>query len=104
MRRKLKYGHLPPKTLISTPWECLCVDLIGPYTLKGRDNLQITFMALIVISSASSWFKTVELPLITSLWRQIVNGKELLTADKIFGKTSDHMARVVNKTRLYSYS
>jgi hypothetical protein len=27
-RRKLKYGKLPTKLLISTPWEALCVDLI----------------------------------------------------------------------------
>ncbi len=26
-----KYGHLPPKTVYTIPWECLCVDLIGPY-------------------------------------------------------------------------
>ncbi len=35
-RRTLKYGHLPPKSVISNPWECLCVDLIGPYTLKAE--------------------------------------------------------------------
>jgi hypothetical protein len=23
-RRNLKYGHLPPKTIITNPWECLC--------------------------------------------------------------------------------
>jgi hypothetical protein len=44
-----KYGHLPPKTVYTIPWECLCVDLIGPYTLKGKDNLQIDFMALTMI-------------------------------------------------------
>ena len=35
-KRSLKYGHLPSKIVISTPWEALCVDLIGPYTLKGK--------------------------------------------------------------------
>jgi hypothetical protein len=45
-RQNLKYGHLPPKTIITNPWEHLCVDLIGPYTLKGKYNLQIDFMAL----------------------------------------------------------
>ncbi len=38
-RQKLKYRHLSPTTVISNTWECLCVDLIGPYTLKGKDNL-----------------------------------------------------------------
>ncbi len=52
-RRSQKYGHLPPKIVYTIPWECLCVDLIGPYTLKGKDNLQIDFMALTMIDPAS---------------------------------------------------
>ncbi len=35
-RHSQKYGRLPPKLVITTPWKALCVDLIGPYTLKGR--------------------------------------------------------------------
>jgi hypothetical protein len=59
-RWNLKYGHLPPKTIISNSWECLCVNLIGPCTLKGKDNLQINFMALTMIDPASSWVEIVE--------------------------------------------
>ena len=29
-RWNVKYGHLPPKSVMSNPWEFLCVDLIGP--------------------------------------------------------------------------
>jgi hypothetical protein len=29
-KRTKKYGHLPSKIVISTPWEALCVDLAGP--------------------------------------------------------------------------
>eukprot|EP00804_Cyclotella_cryptica_P004887 CCRYP_004939-RA/>CCRYP_004939-RA protein AED:0.40 eAED:0.34 QI:0/0/0/1/1/1/2/0/530 len=43
-RRQLKYGKLPPKLAITNPWEALCVDLIGPYTLKGRNKTQIDFI------------------------------------------------------------
>jgi hypothetical protein len=52
-----KYGHLPSKIVSSTPWETLCVNLVGPYTLKGKDGLSIDFMALTMIDPASSWFK-----------------------------------------------
>jgi hypothetical protein len=31
-RRSQKYGPLPPKTVYTIPWNCLCVDHIGPYT------------------------------------------------------------------------
>ncbi len=34
-RHSQKYGHLPPKLVITTPWKALCVDLIGPYTLNS---------------------------------------------------------------------
>ncbi len=102
-RQTLKYGHLPPKTLKSNPWECLCVDLIGLCTLEGKDNSQIDFMALTMINPASSWFEIIESPVITWLCRQTVNGKELLIADKIFDKTSDPIANLVNKTWLSRY-
>jgi hypothetical protein len=44
-RHSQKYGHLPPKLVITTPWTGLCVDLIGPYTLKGKDGLSIDLCA-----------------------------------------------------------
>jgi len=40
-KRTQKYGHLPSKIVISTPWEALCVNLVGPYTLKGKDGSSI---------------------------------------------------------------
>jgi hypothetical protein len=102
-RRNLKYGHLPPKTVISYPWGCLCVDLICPYTLQGKDNLQTNFMALTMISPSSSWFEIMELPIITQLHRQIVNGKKLHIANKIIDKTLDYIATLTNKTLLSRY-
>eukprot|EP00804_Cyclotella_cryptica_P012263 CCRYP_013852-RA/>CCRYP_013852-RA protein AED:0.46 eAED:0.46 QI:0/0/0/1/0/0/2/0/146 len=61
-RRQLKYGKLPTKLAITNPWEALCVDLIGPYTLKGKDKTQIDFMCVTMIDPATSWFEIVELP------------------------------------------
>ncbi len=98
-----KYGHIPPKTVCTIPWECLCVDLIGTYTLKGKDNLQIDFMALTMINPASSWLEIAELPVVKQLRRQTVNGKELLIADEIFDKTTECIAKLVNKTWLCRY-
>jgi hypothetical protein len=81
----------------------LCVDLIGPYTLSGKDNLQIDFMALTMIDPASSWFKIAELPVVEQLRQQTVNGKKLSIADEIFDKTSECIAKLVNKTWLRRY-
>jgi hypothetical protein len=52
------------KTVITVPWQALCVDLIGPYTLKGKDGTVIDFTALTMINPITSWFKIVELSLI----------------------------------------
>ncbi len=51
------------KLAITNPWEALCVDLIGPYTLKGKDITQIDFMCVTMINPATSWFEIVELPI-----------------------------------------
>jgi hypothetical protein len=61
-RHSQKYRHLPPKLVITTPWNALCVDLIGSYTLKGQDGFSIDFMCLTMINPATSWLEIVELP------------------------------------------
>jgi hypothetical protein len=45
-----------------TTWQVLCVDLIGPNTLKGKDGASIDFMCLTMIDPTMSWFEIVELP------------------------------------------
>ncbi len=65
--------------------------------------MQIDFMALTMIDPVSSWFKIAELPIVKQLRQQTVNGKELLIADEIFDKTSERIAKLVNKTWLCRY-
>jgi hypothetical protein len=89
--------------VISTPWEALCVDLIGPYTLKGKDGLSIDFMALTMIDPASSWLEVVELPTISGLMIKMVSGKEKVIKEEIFDKSSDQISRLVNKIWLCRY-
>ena len=63
-RSKHSYGKLPPKQVLSIPWETLCVDLIGPYTIKGKDGTVLDFMCLTMIDPVSNWFEIVELPVV----------------------------------------
>jgi hypothetical protein len=102
-KRKRKYGHLPSKTIITVPWRALCVDLIGPYTLRGKDGTIIDFMALTMINPATSWFEVVELPLVRRLKTITVNGKESSIVEEIFDKISERIARLVNKKWLSRY-
>jgi hypothetical protein len=91
-KHKLKYGHLLSKIVITIPWWALCVDLIGQYTLKGKDGTVINFMALTMIDPATTWFKVVKLPLISQLNTVTINGKESSIVEEIFNKTSEHIA------------
>ncbi len=56
-----------------------------------------------MINPTSSGFEIAELPVITRLHRQTVNGKELLTANKIFDKPSDCIDKLINKIWLSRY-
>ena len=58
---KLKYGHLPAKTAEAQPWEVLCVDLIGPYTLTVGPNKERTLHAMTFIDPATSWIEIAEI-------------------------------------------
>jgi len=91
-KQSLKYGHLPSKIVLCIPWEALCVDLIGPYTLKGKDGSSIDLMALTMIDPASSWLEVVELPTITRVMTKKVDGKERTIEEEIFDKSSDGIA------------
>jgi hypothetical protein len=51
------------KLTITTPSEVLCVDLIGPYILKGNDKTVIESMCVTVIVPATSWLEVAELPI-----------------------------------------
>jgi len=102
-KRSLKCGHLPSKILIRIPWEALCVDRIGPFTLKGKDGSSIDFMALTMIDPASSWLEVVELPTITQVTTKKANGKERTIEEEIFDKSSDRISRLVNKIWLCRY-
>ena len=90
--------------VICTPWEALCVDLFGPYTLKGKDGSSIDFMALTMIDPASSWLEVVELLTFTRVvMTKKVNGKERTIEEEIFDKSSDRISRLVNKIWLCRY-
>ena len=58
---KKQYGKLPEKLCETEPWHTLCVDLIGPYTIKGKDKSELDFMCLTMIDPATGWFENLEL-------------------------------------------
>ncbi len=89
----MKYGHVPPKLVITTPQRALCVDLVDPYTLKGKNSSSIDLMCLTMIDPATSWFKIVKLPTVRVTVPKAGEGKKTTCLEytkdaEIFDKTS----------------
>eukprot|EP00804_Cyclotella_cryptica_P017384 CCRYP_020239-RA/>CCRYP_020239-RA protein AED:0.58 eAED:0.68 QI:0/-1/0/1/-1/0/1/0/488 len=107
--RKLSETQQKYSVVITNPWEALCVDLIGPYTLKGKAGTEIDFMCLTMINPASSWFEVVELPIttdaVTPTDTKGQKGTKTHTNPKLpyFDKSSTMINNLVNKTWFSRY-
>jgi hypothetical protein len=88
------------------PWKALCFDLIGLYTLKGKDSSSIDFMCLTMINPAPSWFKIVELPTATKEMtvpkagkgKKVTFAEKTTVADTSFDKSSEQIRNLVYET------
>lgn len=57
-RTSSKYGLLPEKVAEANPWDQLCVDMIGPYTIKQNKNREpLILWCVTMIDPATSWFE-----------------------------------------------
>jgi transposase InsO family protein len=56
-RRQKKYGLLPPKLAEATPWDKLCIDLIGPYKIRRTGQKFLTCRCVTMIDPATGWFE-----------------------------------------------
>jgi hypothetical protein len=110
-RHSQKYGYLPPKLVITTPWKALCVDVIGPYTLKGKDGSNIDFMCLTMIDPTTSWFEIAELPTVdqettvppAGKGKKVLFDKNTKVVEPYFDKSSAQISNLVYKTWFSRY-
>ncbi len=106
-----RYGHLPLKLVITTPWKALCVDLIGLYTLKGKDGSSIAFMCLTMLNPVTSWFEIVELPTVAlkttvppdGKGKKVTFAKNTKVAKPYFDKSSAQISNLVYTTWFSRY-
>ena len=64
-RLRRSYGELAPKEAEYIPWHTVCVDCIGPWTIKQRKSgkiIKLNFSCLTMIDPASSWPEIAVLP------------------------------------------
>ena len=57
-----KYGKLPPKQAKRNPWDKLCVDLIGPYTIPWKGKNPLKLWCLTMIDPTTGWFEMAQIP------------------------------------------
>jgi hypothetical protein len=89
-----------------TAWKALCVDLIGPYTFKGKDGSSIDFMCLTMINPATGWFEIAELPTVAQettvppmfKGKKVTFSKNTMVAEPYFDKSSSQISNLVHKT------
>jgi hypothetical protein len=55
-KTRKKYGLLPPKIEESDPWVMVCVDLVGPFTIKTPVKTH-SLLALTMIDPATGYLK-----------------------------------------------
>ena len=53
---------MPPKQAEINPWETLCVDLIGPYTIPQKGKNPFKLWRLTIIDPATDWFNMAQIP------------------------------------------
>jgi len=56
-RKVKKYGWLPPKEAEATPWDKMCIDLIGPYTIRRKGKQDLICKCVTMIDPATGWFE-----------------------------------------------
>ncbi len=59
---RTKYGHLKPRTFEDKPWDTLCVDLVGPYSVTDKHGKELSLHAMTMCDPATGWFEIVEIP------------------------------------------
>ncbi len=56
-KQRKKYGHMPEKEAEAEPWDKMCVDLIGPYTIKRKGQKPLHVKCVTMIDPATGWFE-----------------------------------------------
>jgi hypothetical protein len=53
-----RFGPFPEKEAEAMPWDKMCIDLIGPYTIRRKGNKKpLICKCIMMIDPATGWFK-----------------------------------------------
>ena len=80
-KKKKKYDKLPPKNVELIPWDTVCIDLVGPYTVTDQKGNSRIVNVTTFMDPATYWFEIAE----------------------ITDKTSARISQIFNNTLLSRY-
>ena len=52
-----KYGELPTEIAEETPWNKICVDIIGPYKIRRKGTCLLILYYVTMIEPVTGWFE-----------------------------------------------
>ena len=55
-----KYSKLPAKMAEETPWNKLCVDLIGPYKIRRKGKEPLILKSVTIVEPVIGWFEVTQ--------------------------------------------
>ena len=56
-----KYGFLSKQDINQDPWNTICVDTIGPYSVKTKHDKELNLLAITICDPATGWFEVAEI-------------------------------------------
>ena len=59
-KKKKKYNKIPPKNVELIPWDTVCIDLVGPYTVTNQKDNDRFLNAITFLDPAIGWFEIAE--------------------------------------------
>ena len=96
-RKNKKYVKLSEKQVITVPWQVLCTDCIGPYSVKDKNGKTYQFMCVTMIDPATSWFEIKEIPVVK------ITDPKSKEETQVFDKTSSRISQIINSSWLSRY-
>ena len=98
-KKRKKYSKLPPKQVDLIPWECVCEDLVGPYTVTDKTGCDVVLNAMTFIDPATGCFEMIEMPdkssaSISQIFNSHVAFKIPKTTKIIFDNENAHLKNI----------
>lgn len=61
VKKGKKYGHLSKQVINQDPWNTICVDTIGTYSVTTKHDKELNLLAITICNPVTGWFEVAKL-------------------------------------------